>query len=285
MRIQLDQGDEGGALEVSAGQLRVGGAAEDDLIVAGLPSGALILREHDDQLVIRSAVAVRVGGVLSPPAVARLLTPGDPVELVPGVTLRAWPQEPAARPIQTVALAQELFSGEPPSAGRCPALVCLTGLDIGRRFALAQAEVELGRGAGADVRVRDRAVSRRHAKVTRRPDGHFWVEDLRSPNGVYVDGARVLGAAELRPGAVIELGHCLLRFDPGEDPPKSAPLDWAQGERSQAGGPPSLEREPSTPVGSHAPGFRFPELGAALVGLAVFLVAAGALVGWGLLPP
>ena len=50
--------------------------------------------------------------------------------------------------------------------------------------------VLLGRGARCDVVLASRHASREHAVLLRR-GGAWWVEDLDSANGTYVDGARV----------------------------------------------------------------------------------------------
>jgi transcriptional regulator with AAA-type ATPase domain len=92
----------------------------------------------------------------------------------------------------------------------------------GARFALAGVdEVILGRGAerGATrqvaggvtrllLRIPGRSISSTHARLLR--EGEGWVlEDARSTNGSFVNGARVERAL-LREGDVIELGHTIL---------------------------------------------------------------------------
>src|ERR1044071_7053259 len=52
------------------------------------------------------------------------------------------------------------------------------------------ARLTLGSGADADVRIDDRTVSAKHARIDATPRG-VRVEDLQSKNGVYVGGARV----------------------------------------------------------------------------------------------
>ncbi|HVU04697.1 MAG TPA: sigma 54-interacting transcriptional regulator [Polyangiaceae bacterium] len=61
------------------------------------------------------------------------------------------------------------------------------------------APLVVGSGFGADVRVEDRTVSARHARL-RATAGGVYVEDLASRNGVWVGGARV-SQAHLSPGA------------------------------------------------------------------------------------
>jgi pSer/pThr/pTyr-binding forkhead associated (FHA) protein len=42
--------------------------------------------------------------------------------------------------------------------------------------------------------------------------GRWWVEDLGSTNGTYVNEARVTGRAPLRPGDVVQFGLIAARF-------------------------------------------------------------------------
>jgi pSer/pThr/pTyr-binding forkhead associated (FHA) protein len=52
-------------------------------------------------------------------------------------------------------------------------------------------------------------VSRRHAFLGR-GEGRWWLEDRGSRNGTYVNGRRLTGATEVRPGDEIALGD--IRF-------------------------------------------------------------------------
>lgn len=99
----------------------------------------------------------------------------------------------------------------PPSA----VLIVRQGDEPGRVHPLVFGANVIGRGEGADVRVRSSEVSRRHVRVDLRDDGIF-VVDLGSKNGVYVDGQRVpageTGIA-LRDGGRVELGDVVLELD------------------------------------------------------------------------
>jgi hypothetical protein len=56
------------------------------------------------------------------------------------------------------------------------------------RYELGEKKVIVGR-IGADVDLPDGRVSRKHLQLENR-DGHWWVEDLQSSNGTYVNGVR-----------------------------------------------------------------------------------------------
>ena len=52
----------------------------------------------------------------------------------------------------------------------------------------------------------DHEISRRHARITRTPEGAFVIEDLASTNGTFVNGARIKASQRLTEGDRIELG-------------------------------------------------------------------------------
>jgi hypothetical protein len=79
------------------------------------------------------------------------------------------------------------------------------------RLALpADGQLSIGRSPGCDCRVSDPSVSRRHAEL-RREDGRWLLRDVGSRNGTRVNGARVTGEVEVRPGDQISFGGVRFR--------------------------------------------------------------------------
>jgi pSer/pThr/pTyr-binding forkhead associated (FHA) protein len=72
----------------------------------------------------------------------------------------------------------------------------------------------LGRAVGNGIRLDEESVSARHA-VFRRDGGHWWLEDLGSTNGTFVNDTRVTGRAPLQSGDVIQVGRVTARFTMG----------------------------------------------------------------------
>jgi pSer/pThr/pTyr-binding forkhead associated (FHA) protein len=85
-------------------------------------------------------------------------------------------------------------------------------------------EAFIGRGDQCQIQLRDGSVSRKHARIERL-GSKFWIEDLDSPNGVFVNSRRISRRALLAEGVVIELGQSLLRFAPPADNRPSADVN------------------------------------------------------------
>jgi pSer/pThr/pTyr-binding forkhead associated (FHA) protein len=102
--------------------------------------------------------------------------------------------------------------------------------DEGRRTVvpLYRDELGIGRAEGNSVRLTEKDVSRRHAKLVRR-SGLFYVEDLDSFTGVRVNGDRIRGAQQIREGDLIEISRYDLGLEAGPDE-KAAPDPRAAGE-------------------------------------------------------
>jgi len=66
-------------------------------------------------------------------------------------------------------------------------------------------DITIGRDAPCDVEIRDRSLSRHHARVTTSDNG-IWLEDLDSTNGTFVNDERITERTELRFGDQIALG-------------------------------------------------------------------------------
>ncbi len=90
------------------------------------------------------------------------------------------------------------------------ALICLTGKEGKRRFALAKT-LAIGRAPDNDIVLEDPQVSRRHASVERGPRGAL-LRDLGSGNGTFVGGRRIEQHL-LSAGDIIHIGTQELRYE------------------------------------------------------------------------
>lgn len=75
---------------------------------------------------------------------------------------------------------------------------------------LASTMLTVGRGLNNDIILEDTRVSRHHAQL-RYKTRRFWLTDLNSTNGTYINGERILESA-LRDGDIISLGGLELTF-------------------------------------------------------------------------
>lgn len=241
--------------ELPEGVHLLGGGAEDHVRLEGLPPGLLTLRIENQRLMVEATRTFTVGGVMVPPGVPRLVLPGEGLGLPEGMSLKVMePGGDTERQVGTVAVLKHLLmdTGEPPPS-RAAALLCLTGADVGRSFALAEASTELGRGLEVSVRLRDIAVSRHHARI-RHQEGTFLLEDLDSPNGLYLNGQRVEAPSPLHEGDVIELGRTLLRFQaPVAEPPPPPKESPAPPEPTPEPASAPAGTQPETPAGNDTP--------------------------------
>jgi hypothetical protein len=107
----------------------------------------------------------------------------------------------------------------PPSARAQWSLVGFEGAAKGRRIALSDERIKLGKApapeAGARIEVlEDQYMSREHMVIERRGEG--WIlRDVGSRNGTAVNDTRV-DEHLLRPGDVIRAGHLALRVEIGQ---------------------------------------------------------------------
>ena len=94
------------------------------------------------------------------------------------------------------------------------AIAWLHDAATGRRFVLDAAAVAvIGRHAPNEVALGDDPfVSRRHAQILAEGEAWFLV-DLASANGSFLNHRRVTGASRLSSGDVIQVGNTSLRFE------------------------------------------------------------------------
>ncbi|MBK6518617.1 MAG: SpoIIE family protein phosphatase [Polyangiaceae bacterium] len=91
-------------------------------------------------------------------------------------------------------------------------LTLTTGAETGRVISIEDRGVTLGRSEECSVCLPDLSLSRVHARV-RRTEGGYFLEDLKSRNGCFVNEARVDFAAALENGDRVRLGDTVtLRF-------------------------------------------------------------------------
>jgi len=81
----------------------------------------------------------------------------------------------------------------------------------GRRTVPLKDSLTVGRAATCDVVVSDTYVSNVHARIFQR-DGGWWLEDLGSTNGTYMNRTRVSSPTAIGPGDEVRLGKATLEL-------------------------------------------------------------------------
>lgn len=80
----------------------------------------------------------------------------------------------------------------------------------------------IGRSSRSDLVIKGNGISRNHAEVRAMDNGQYFVLDVGSRNGTFVNGTRVSGSRLLRSGDLIAIGDCELSFLNSEDLERSA---------------------------------------------------------------
>jgi hypothetical protein len=122
---------------------------------------------------------------------------------------------PATTPVRAV---PERPAG---ASGRCEAPADLTAQLLiqahggdsragGTTFVL-RSDAVVGRRSGSDVQINDSFISSEHARLTLR-EGRWWVLDLGSTNGTFVNNARVTRPVALNHGDEVRFGRVCTRF-------------------------------------------------------------------------
>jgi hypothetical protein len=137
---------------------------------------------------------------------------------------------PATEPVETAApleesAAEEPAAEEPAAEVSEPSPVLVEGtlvLTLQARpatFTIARSTAMLGRGEDNTIRLEDLSVSRRHARIVYRRSS-YWLSDLGSMGGTWVNGSRLAAPHEIALGDIIDIGHCRLTVSYAGDAPK-----------------------------------------------------------------
>lgn len=122
---------------------------------------------------------------------------GQPRVAVPGVAARPAPPRPKPKPKRRGKAATQL--------------VVTDGGLAGTRITLGEKPIMIGRANDSTLVLTDDYASTRHARLTSR-DGDWFVEDLGSTNGTYLDREKVGGPTLVPPGMPIRIGKTVIEL-------------------------------------------------------------------------
>jgi len=84
------------------------------------------------------------------------------------------------------------------------------GEQLVERFTIV--EVIIGRDPACDLQVQDKTISARHARLSYH-HGQWWVEDLRSRNGSFLNQEQVVEPLVVAPGDQLRLGQVVFQVE------------------------------------------------------------------------
>lgn len=94
-------------------------------------------------------------------------------------------------------------------------LVVINGVDLGKKYNLAQNSTIIGRSSKVDIQIDEDSISRNHAIIEHMDDG-LVVRDLNSTNGTYVNDHPIRHYT-LRDGDQIKIGRTIFKFLSGSN--------------------------------------------------------------------
>ncbi|HMG37376.1 MAG TPA: GGDEF domain-containing protein [Blastocatellia bacterium] len=96
-----------------------------------------------------------------------------------------------------------------------PVLVVLQGPSLGLTIKVEKEQTLIGRGSQADLVLRDEIASRLHVEILRLDQAtcvEYYISDLGSTNGTYLNGARLTAQQLLEDGDRVKVGNHVIKF-------------------------------------------------------------------------
>lgn len=120
-------------------------------------------------------------------------------------------RQKAAAPVNTNAATPTPAPAPKPRRAGPTRLVLTEGPLRGTTLPLGGSAVLIGRAPSCTLVLDDDYSSSQHARVFSQ-DGHWYVEDLGSTNGTFVDDRKITGTVEVRPGTPIRIGQSVIEL-------------------------------------------------------------------------
>ena len=93
-----------------------------------------------------------------------------------------------------------------------PVLIIIEGAMAGQQWVIHGDSVTIGRGGECDIILAERPISREHLRIWCDENG-YWVNDLGSKNGTFLNGNAVLEPTLLKEGDELQIALCVkMRF-------------------------------------------------------------------------
>lgn len=130
-----------------------------------------------------------------------------------------------------------------------PHLIVIRGPNLGHKYSLQGSEASIGRSTSNSVVLPFPEISRRHARMWQDKDAYY-LEDLGSTNGTFVDNSRLYEPARIYDGDEIQIGDSLqLLFTNPRG--VTRPVALVPVEDSKESQPAAKSSVPSPPAGAY----------------------------------
>ena len=116
-------------------------------------------------------------------------------------------------------------------------IIVVKGPNEGDHYPLGRRMLVIGRGENCPIQITDSQVSRKHLQIRHDADKDaYFALDMKSQNGVLVNGRKIDSETELQDGDTIEIGDSKLSFSVQDFPDRESAFDHyrKRGERSKA---------------------------------------------------
>jgi hypothetical protein len=175
------------------------------------PSPQVAALHEDDLAEVRAALeAVAEAPVLADePDQEASVTADEPELEAPVISDEPEAAELFPAPTLLPPATEETVDVPAPVGGRVGDALVLTLGTPPTTFTVAKTSATLGRGQENTIRLDDLSVSRHHARIAYRQGG-YWLSDLGSMGGTWVDGTRLNAPRRIAFGEVIDIGLCRL---------------------------------------------------------------------------
>ena len=123
----------------------------------------------------------------------------------------------------------------------------------GTEFALTSAETVIGHSDAADLILKDKYVSHRHALITVDENGQVTVHDLNSTGGTFVNDEQIDAPRALQSGDIVRFADVEARFEAATAATAAATATPPRWPRRRCGPPRPRSRAPRLRTPSHPP--------------------------------
>ena len=118
-----------------------------------------------------------------------------------------------------------------------PSIIVVSGANEGDYYPLGKRTMVVGRDEGCPIQIVDELVSRKHLQIRHEAGGdQYHALDMKSANGVVINGRRITTDTALAEGDIIDLGNSKLMFTQRDFEDRESALDHykRRGERGKS---------------------------------------------------